>query len=107
MWGEIRKGKDIEDTVLTYTGYTLSSDDLKDISAAENEHSGSGAMIIADILSREAGVFWGYSGTDNGEHTYRSVPVYAYGPNSERFDTITDNDQLGQELFKAVSGSWH
>jgi len=103
MWGEIIHGEDIEDTVLTYTGYKLSRAELKLISDADN----AGEMIISNILSARAGVVWGYTGTDNGAHTFAPVPIYAYGPNAERFDDVTDNAEFGQELFVAVSGYWH
>ncbi|MDH5438799.1 MAG: alkaline phosphatase [Candidatus Bathyarchaeota archaeon] len=106
MWGEIGQGEyigDIEDTVLTYTGYDLSDDELDLIIEADN----AGEMIIADLLSAEAGVVWGFTGTDEGEHTFAAVPVYAYGPNAEKFDLVTDNTELSMELFIAVSGYWH
>jgi len=64
-------------------------------------------MIISDLLSAEAGVVWGFTETDEGEHTFAEVPVYAYGPNAEKFDLVTDNTELGKELFIAVSGYWH
>jgi len=59
------------------------------------------------VLSAEAGVVWGFTGTDNGDHTFLPVPIYAYGPNAEEFDDVTDNTEFGQQLFIAVSGYWH
>jgi len=103
MWGEIIQGADLEATVLTYTGYDLSPAEVALISDADK----AGEMIISDILSAEAGVVWGYTGTDNGDHTFAPVPIYAYGSNAERFDDVTDNTEFGQELFIAVSGYWH
>ena len=103
MWGEIIHGEGIEDTVLTYTGYDLSPAEVDLI----NDAGKHGEMIISDILSARAGVVWGYTGTDNGAHTFAEVPIYAYGPNADRFDDVTDNTEFGQELFVAVSGYWH
>jgi len=103
MWGEIIHGADIKATVRTYTGYKLSRGELKLIKDA-GVH---GEMIITNLLSAEAGVVWGYTGTDNGQHSFAAVPVYAYGPNAERFDLVTDNTEFGMELFIAVSGYWH
>jgi len=103
MWGEIIHGADIEDTVETYTGYELNSAEVDLISDAGKN----GQMVISDILSAEANVVWGYEGTDGGEHSFAAVPIYAYGPNAERFDDVTDNTEFGQELFIAVSGYWH
>jgi len=103
MWGEIIAGADIEETVKEYTGYDLSPDEVDLISDADN----AGQLIISDILSAEADVVWGYEGTDEGDHSFAAVPIYAYGPNAERFDDVTDNTEFGQELFVAVSGYWH
>jgi alkaline phosphatase len=101
MWGEIERGADIKATVRTYTGYKLSRGELKLIKDAGKN----GEMIISDVLSAEADVVWGFTGTDEGEHTFAAVPIYAYGPNAGRFDLVTDNTQFGMELFIAVSGS--
>lgn len=103
MWGEIIHGANIEATVLEYTGYDLSDDEV-DLIKDAGKH---GETIISDILSARAGVEWGYEGTDNGQHSFAAVPIYAYGPNAERFDAVTDNTEFGQELFVAVSGYWH
>ena len=103
MWGEIKAGADIKDTVETYTGYELNSAEVDLISDAGKN----GQVVISDVLSAEANVVWGYEGTDDGEHSFAAVPIYAYGPNAERFDAVTDNTEFGQELFVAVSGYWH
>ncbi len=106
MWGLVGQGEYIEDineTVQTYAGYELNSTELALIIDA----GVGGEMIIADLLSAEAGVVWGFTGTDEGDHTFAAVPVYAYGPNAEKFDLVTDNTELSQQLFIAVSGYWH
>jgi alkaline phosphatase len=104
MWGEIKdNGADLEDTVEAYTGYVLSPAEVTLINGAGKK----GQLIISDILSAEADVVWGFAGKDEGEHTFAPVPIYAYGPNAERFDAVTDNTEFGQELFVAVSGYWH
>lgn len=103
MWGEIKAGADIKDTVETYTGYELNSAEVDLISDAGKK----GQVVISDVLSAEANVVWGYEGTDGGEHSFAAVPIYAYGPNAERFDAVTDNTEFGQELFVAVSGYFH
>ncbi len=103
MWGEIEKGADIKATVWTYTGYDLSDDEVDLIIDA----GVGGQIIISNLLSAEADVVWGFTGTDEGDHTFAAVPVYAYGPNAEKFDLVTDNTELSQQLFIAVSGYWH
>jgi len=103
MWGKIKDGADIRATVLTYTGYALTDEEIKSIKDAGKK----GQMIISDILSEKAGVLWGFTGTDDGDHTFLPVPIYAYGPMAEAFDYVTDNTEFGQQLFIAVSGYWH
>jgi alkaline phosphatase len=103
MWGEITAGAYIEDTVEAYTGYVLSPAEVALISDAGKL----GQTVISDVLSAEADVVWGFAGTDEGDHSFAAVPIYAYGPNAERFDLVTDNTEFGQELFVAVSGYWH
>ena len=103
MWGKIEKGEGIKETVLEYTGYKLSRAELELIKDAGTN----GEVVISDVLSAEADVVWGFAGTDEGDHTFAAVPIYAYGPNAERFDAVTDNTEFGQELFIAVSGYWH
>ncbi|RLI19456.1 hypothetical protein DRO47_06320, partial [Candidatus Bathyarchaeota archaeon] len=102
MWGKIKDGADIRDTVLTYTGYALTDEEVNSIKAAGKK----GQMIISDILSEKAGVLWGFTGTDDGDHTFLPVPIYAYGPMAEAFDKVEDNTEFGQQLFIAVSGYW-
>jgi len=101
MWGKIEEGEGIKETVLEYTGYKLSRAELKLIKDAGKN----GEVVISDVLSAEADVVWGFAGTDEGDHTFAAVPIYAYGPNAERFDDVTDNTEFGQELFIAVSGT--
>jgi alkaline phosphatase len=99
MWGLIHKGKmPIEDIMETYSGIT----DLQPFEKQLIMDYGEGGM--SDVLSASAGVTWGWSGSDNGDHTDREVQVYAYGPGADLFDGLWDNTHTGIALFIAVSG---
>jgi alkaline phosphatase len=61
-----------------------------------------GQMGIADVLSSRANVVWGWSGSDDGEHTDTPVPVFAFGPFAYQFEGEYDNTDVGGWLFDAV-----
>lgn len=62
MWGLIHKGKmPIADVMETCAGFTPDGYEISWI-----EDHGEGGM--ADVLSARAGVTWGWSGSDNGDH---------------------------------------
>lgn len=99
MWGLIHNEKmPIEDVMETYAGIT----DLQPFEKQLIMDYGEGGM--SDVLSARAGVTWGWSGSDNGDHTDREVQVYAYGPGADLFDGLWDNTHTGIALFIAVSG---
>lgn len=103
MWGIIRtRSMSIDDVLRTYAGVsTLTSAERQTIETY-------GMTGISDVLSARANVVWGWSGLDDGEHTSTLIPVYAYGPGSEALEGFgLDNTDIGQQLFIAVSGTWH
>lgn len=68
---------------------------------SENQYVG-----VGDVLSRRQNVSWPQFGSaDEGEHTGVNVKVFAYGAESEAFEGLLDNTELGKKLFHAVSGS--
>lgn len=99
MWGLIHKGKmPIADVMETYAG-------IEDLTASELwmiKDYGEGGM--SDVLSARAGLVWGWSGSDGGDHTSTQVEVYAYGPGADQFDGFIDNTNICRLLFIAVSG---
>jgi alkaline phosphatase len=100
MWGLIHKGKmPIADVMETYAGIT----DLTPFEEQLIKDYGEGGM--ADVLSARAGVTWGWSGSDDGNHTDRDVQVYAFGPGADTFNGGLNTD-TGISLFIAVSGYW-
>jgi len=101
MWGLIKSGE--MDCVSAMSSYA----NIQDLTPDEKkciELYGEGG--ISDVISAHANVEWGWSGMDNGDHTDTLVPVYAFGPNSNRFDGELDNTKIGQLMFISISGSW-
>jgi alkaline phosphatase len=99
MWGAIKHGASIEDTMADYAGITkLSGRERRLIS--ENKEMG-----IADVLSARQNVAWGWSGTDEGDHTDVNVPVFASGPGADAFGALDgdDNEEVGILLLEAIS----
>ena len=98
MWGLIKAGKTIKQTLATYAGITNPT-------AAELALiARNGEMGIADVLSARDKVTWGWSGTDEGDHTATPVAVRAWGPGAAAFKvTLKDNEYVGQQLLTAVS----
>ncbi len=89
MWGVIKSGKmSIKKTLETYAGFSPTT--------AEQTHIASNKeMGISDVLADRFGVTWGWSGTDEGDHTDLPVPVLAWQ---------SSDDQSGAELFGTIRG---
>jgi alkaline phosphatase len=98
MWGLIKAGKmSIARTLSTYAGFTPDAGEQALI--AKNKEMG-----ISDVLAARFGVQWGWSGTDEGDHTDTKVPVMAWGPGSGSFAIPgSANEVSGQQLLDAVS----
>ena len=98
MWGLIKAGKmTIAKTLSTYAGFTPTAAEQALI--AMNKEMG-----ISDVLAARFGVTWGWSGTDEGDHTATPVPVMAWGPGSASFAIPgSDNEVSGKLLLDAVS----
>jgi alkaline phosphatase len=98
MWGLIKAGKmTVEKTLATYAG-------IKVTAAEKALILKNGEMGISDVLATRYGVKWGWSGTDEGDHTTTKVPVMAWGPGSASFAIPGwDNETSGLLLLDAVS----
>jgi alkaline phosphatase len=95
MWGLISKGLPIEEVMENCGIDDLSASELALIEDCKQDGMG-------DVLADRAGVDWENGGCDGGDHTLAEVEVYANGPGSEQFDSVTDNTHIGQLLFSAV-----
>ena len=98
MWGLIKAGKmSITKTLSTYAGFTPTSAQIAQI---QRDHE----MGISDVLAARYLLSWGWSGTDEGDHTATEVPVKAWGPGSSMFAIDGDDNEVsGQLLLEAVS----
>jgi alkaline phosphatase len=105
MWGLIKTAPMatlVRQTLATYAGIpiagkgSLSSTEVNLILANKE-------MGIADVLSAREKVSWGWSGTDEGDHTATPVPVYANGPWASRFAGTNPNEFIGSLLLSAIS----
>ena len=99
MWGLIAAGKmTIKQTLATYAGITNPTAAELALIAQNKE------MGISDVLAARDKVTWGWSGTDEGDHTATPVAVRAWGPGAAAFKvTLKDNEYIGQQLLTAVS----
>lgn len=96
MWGRIKKGAGIDATLASYGGITDLSPLERGLIASNKE------MGIADVLSSRQNVAWGWSGTDEGDHTDTEIPVYADGPGAGAFSSVVYNEDVGVLLLDAV-----
>jgi len=95
MWGLIEKGAAIGPTVSTHAGVSnLTSAERATIRAC-------GETGISDVLADRWDLSWGkWTCTDEGEHTLRPVPIWAWGPRSSDFaGTRYDNERVGENLL--------
>ncbi|HYE95230.1 MAG TPA: alkaline phosphatase [Rubricoccaceae bacterium] len=67
------------------------------VAAMEGQPGPGVEAVVADVLSRRAGVGW-----TTGGHTAVDVPLYSFGPGSERLRGVMRNDAVGQALFDAL-----
>lgn len=95
VWGQIdTNGAPVASTIATYLGITnLSGQERARIDAY-------GELGIADVVAARRKVTWGWSGSDEGEHTLTPVPIYAFGPKASDFaGTSYPNERAGQLLL--------
>ncbi|HEY4599968.1 MAG TPA: alkaline phosphatase [Cerasibacillus sp.] len=74
----------IREVIEKYTPFTLSDEEVQVIKDSKNP-----ANEINDILSDKVLIGW-----TSGAHTGVDIPVYAYGPQSERFVGLLENTDL-------------
>ena len=100
MWGLIAAKKmTIKQTLAKYAGITNLTATEERLIAKNKE------MGISDVLAARDKVKWGWSGTDEGDHTATPVEVRAWGPGAGAFSLsgFPDNEYIGDQLLTAVS----
>ena len=82
----------VKEVLKTYASIDLSEAEVKKIQSAKKPLS-----AINKVISEHALVGWTSTG-----HTGTEIPVYAYGPFSNRFSGLKDNTDLPKQMAKAM-----
>jgi len=106
MWGAIAAAgatnASIRSTLYTCAGIPVSG--TGSLSTAEvTLIANNKEMGISDVLSARQKVSWGWSGTDEGDHTATPVKLFANGPWASKFAGSYANENLGKLLISAIS----
>ncbi|MFL0507435.1 alkaline phosphatase [Ureibacillus sp. 179-F W5.1 NHS] len=82
----------VKEVVLQYTGIELTDAEVATVQQAEDAKS-----AINKVISERAGIGWTRYG-----HTAAQVPVFAFGPKSDKFVGFHDNTDLPQIMKDAM-----
>lgn len=82
----------IAEVVNTYTGFDLSEEEV-----ARIEESDEPNIAINDVVSDRALIGW-----TSTAHTGADLPVYAYGPQSDKFSGLLENTDLPKIMAEAM-----
>jgi alkaline phosphatase len=104
MWGVIQANPTatvVRQTLYAYAGIPISgkgSLSSTEVATILNWKE----MGISDVLSARQNVTWGWSGSDEGDHTATPVRLFANGPWASNFAGSYPNETLGKLLFSAI-----
>lgn len=82
----------VSDVVETYTGFELTNEEIQAIQDADNA-----ALAINTVISDRANIGW-----TSTNHTGADIPVYAYGPQADKFSGFLDNTDLPKKMAEAM-----
>lgn len=95
MANEIVGGAEVEETLSQYIDLELNDEEINSVKeAAATGNYGSIDNAIEEIFNERS-----YTGWTTGGHTGEDVPVYAYGPSSEKFAGNLDNTDHAKIIF--------
>lgn len=95
MASKIADGAEVEEILSQYIDLDLTDEEINAVKvAAETENYGSIDNAIEEIFNKRS-----YTGWTTGGHTGEDVPVYAYGPASEKFAGNLDNTDHAKIIF--------
>ncbi|WP_282019676.1 alkaline phosphatase [Planomicrobium okeanokoites] len=95
MASKIAEGAEVEEILSQYIDHELTDEEISAVKvAAETENYGSIDNAIEEIFNKRS-----YTGWTTGGHTGEDVPVYAYGPSSEKFAGNLDNTDHAKIIF--------
>ena len=101
MAEEIAKGAGVEETLKKYIDQTvlaLTSEEIQSVEAA------AATKKVLDIDNAIENIFnkRSHTGWTTGGHTGEDVPVYAFGPSSEKFAGQIDNTDIAKNVFDVL-----
>lgn len=96
MAQKIIDGASVESVLDEFVAFDFTEDELLVINeAAATDDFDALYSTIAEVFNKRAGI-----GFTTGGHTGVDVPVYAYGPKSQRFSGLIDNTDIANEVFR-------
>ncbi len=101
MAAEIAKGAGVEETLKKYIDQNilaLTSEEIQSVEAA------AATKKVLDIDNAIENIFnkRSHTGWTTGGHTGEDVPVYAFGPSSEKFAGQIDNTDIAKKVFDVL-----
>lgn len=105
MSEQIAGGEDAEEILNQYIDLDLTDEEIQSVldaekNAEEGEVQGDVDAAIERIFDVRSGTGW-----TSGGHTAVDVPVYAFGPGSEKFSGLIDNTDQAKKLFEILKGN--
>ncbi|MCM3598103.1 alkaline phosphatase [Metabacillus idriensis] len=97
MSAEILNGANVEETLNKYIDLELTTEEIKSVKDAVSTKKVDDA--IEAIFNNRTQTGW-----TTGGHTGEDVPVYAFGPEKERFAGLIDNTDNAKIIFELLEG---
>ena len=95
MAEEIVNGADTEETLKKYIDLELTNEEIKSVKDASTSKKGIDIdNAIEQIFDKRSSTGW-----TTGGHTGEDVPVYDFGPTSQRFVGQIDNIDIAKNIF--------
>ncbi|MDM5200528.1 alkaline phosphatase [Fictibacillus enclensis] len=106
MAEEISKGKDAEQTLKQYIDQKILPLSTAEIQSVKNAAKTNNVLdidnAIEEIFNKHSNTGW-----TTGGHTGEDVPVYAFGPESEKFAGQINNTDIAKNVFNALKYPIH
>ncbi len=98
MAAQIAKGASVDETLKKYLKLELTAEELQSVKdAAQSADVTKIDNAIEAIIDNRS-----FTGWTTGGHTGEDVPVYAYGPGSQRFSGLIDNTDNAKIIFDVL-----
>jgi alkaline phosphatase len=97
MASEIAKGADVEETLKKYIDLDLTAEEIQSVKAAAAKKEVDIDNAIEKIFDKRSNTGW-----TTGGHTGEDVPVYAFGPSSDRFAGQIENTDNAKIIFDII-----